>query len=126
MAVPKLYMFYAPIMRALIDGKIHSIDKISIDVAEDMLLSASTLAELLPSKRNTVFDHRVDGALKDLVNKGGFVEIVTPDHYRLTEEGRQLASDPAAIESNNIRVEIALKEMKKAGEKIDEILGKEY
>lgn len=125
MAVPKQYMFYAPIMRALMDGEVHSFEKISIDVAVDMRLNSADLAELLPSKRNTVFDNRVYGALKDLVNKGEFVEVVSTDHYRLTEEGRQLVADPGAIESNNIRVEIAMKEMKNAGDKIYEIFRKE-
>ena len=123
MAVPRVYELYAPVIRAIIDGEIHCIDKIIIDVAEELDLSAASLAELLPSKRNTVFDHRVGEALKDLVKKGYFVEMVSPDHFRLTEEGKRLVSDPAAVDSNNIRIEIAMKQMATASQKLEELLG---
>ena len=122
MPIPKAFMFYAPVVKALIDGNIHSIDEIKKSVAENMRLSTNSLEELLPSGRDTVFNYRLKVALQDLVKKGAFVEKESRDHYKLTEAGMRLTSDPNAIESNSIRLQILLKEQKRLGDKIREIV----
>lgn len=121
--VPRSYEFYASIMRSVIDGEAHEFENIKQDVIQDMGIHHSALIPLLPSKRATVFDRRLEIALKDL-KKGGYIEETSKRKYTITTEGKELAADPEAVNSLNIRVELLMKENERLGEKIRQIVGR--
>ena len=84
MAVPTIDELYDTVIQTMSDGKIHCTDKIKLDVASALKLNAASLAELMPDKRRTVFEYRVEEVLDKLVGRGDCMEAVSPDHYRLT------------------------------------------
>ena len=55
MAVPKFFEFFEAFLRALQDGDLHTAKEVRLKVADDMQMSASDMAELLPSGRQTTF-----------------------------------------------------------------------
>ena len=59
MPVPKYHELYAPFLKTLKDGSIHTIKEIKQSVADQMHLTDADLAELLPSGKQTVFDNRI-------------------------------------------------------------------
>ena len=53
MAVPKFFELFEAFLRALQDGDLHTAKEVRLKVADDMQMSASDMAELLPSGRQT-------------------------------------------------------------------------
>lgn len=49
MSVPKYYEMYAPFLKSLKDGGVHSIKEIKQDIIEQIHLTENDLVELLPS-----------------------------------------------------------------------------
>ena len=68
MAVPEFFEFFEASLRAIQDGNLHTAKEVRLKVADDMQMSASDMAELLPSGRQTTFGNRVNWARTYLNN----------------------------------------------------------
>ena len=88
MAVPKFFEFFEAFLRAIQDGNLHTAKEVRLKVADDMQMSASDMAELLPSGRQTTFGNRVNWA-RTYLNKAGLIETPLRGRYRITEEGKK-------------------------------------
>ena len=97
MAVPKFFEFFEAFLRALQDGDLHTAKEVRIKVAEDMQMSASDMAELLPSGRQTTFGNRVNWA-RTYLNKAGLIETPLRGRYKITDEGKKALTSGEKID----------------------------
>ena len=97
MAVPKFFEFFEAFLRALQDGDLHTAKEVRLKVADDMQMSASDMAELLPSGRQTTFGNRVNWA-RTYLNKAGLIETPFRGRYRITDEGKKALTSREMID----------------------------
>ena len=98
MSVPKYYEMYAPFLKSLEDGGVHSIKEIKQAIIEQIHLTENDLAELLPSGKQTVFDNRV-GWARTYLKKAGLIESSSRAQFALSEEGRKALPDADIIDN---------------------------
>lgn len=91
MSVPKYYEMYAPFLKSLKDGGVHSIKEIKQDIIEQIHLTENDLVELLPSGKQTVFDNRV-GWARTYLKKAGLIVSSSRAQFALSEEGKKSTS----------------------------------
>ena len=99
MAIPKYYELYAPFLKTLADGGIHSMKEIKQLVVKQLQLSDADLAELLPSGKQTVFDNRI-GWARTYLKKAGLVDSPSRAQFALSEEGKNALPDVDIIDDN--------------------------
>ena len=99
MAVPKFFEFFEAFLRAVQDGELHPAKEVRLKVAEDMQMTPSDLAEMLPSGKQTTFGNRVAWA-RTYLNKAGLIETPQRGRYRITEEGQMALSSGEKIDLN--------------------------
>jgi len=76
------------------------ISEVVRQLADELSLSEEDRSELLPSRRQAVFDNRVRWA-KTYLTKAGLIESTRRAHFRITDRGRQaLAENPDRIDNN--------------------------
>ena len=102
MPVPKYDEMYGSFLRALKDGKIHSIKEIKQAAAVDLGLSDDDLAELLPSGKQGLFDNRI-GWTRTYLKKAGLIESPARGQFLLTEEGKTAFPDADVIDDDYLR-----------------------
>ncbi len=88
MAVPKFFEFFEGFLRAVQDEKLHAANEVREIIAQEMKISASDRAELLPSGKQSTFDNRVAWA-RTYLNKAGLIETPIRGKYRITSEGKK-------------------------------------
>ncbi len=99
MAVPRFFEFFEAFLRAVQDGELHPAKEVRLKVAEDMQMTPSDLAEMLPSGKQTTFGNRVAWA-RTYLNKAGLIETPQRGRYRITEEGQMALSSGEKIDLN--------------------------
>ncbi len=99
MAVPDYQSLMLPVLMSAADGEVR-ISEVVRQLADELSLSEEDRSELLPSRRQAVFDNRVRWA-KTYLTKAGLIESTRRAHFRITDRGRQaLAENPDRIDNN--------------------------
>lgn len=86
MAVPKFFEFFEGFLQAIEDGELHSAKEVREIIAQEMNISDSDRAIMLPSGKQSTFDNRVAWA-RTYLDKAGLVETPARGKYRITESG---------------------------------------
>ncbi len=86
MAVPKFFEFFEGFLQAIEDGELHSAKEVREIIAQEMNISDSDRAIMLPSGKQSTFDNRVAWA-RTYLDKAGLVETPVRGKYRITENG---------------------------------------
>lgn len=102
MPVPKYHELYAPFLKTLKDGSIHTMKEIKRSVADQMSLTETDLAERLPSGKQAVFDNRI-GWTRTYLKKAGLIESPARAQFILTEEGKKALPDADVIDDKYLR-----------------------
>lgn len=102
MPVPKYHELYAPFLKTLKDGSIHTMKEIKQSVADQMHLTDVDLAERLPSGKQAVFDNRI-GWTRTYLKKAGLIESPARAQFILTEEGKKALPDADIIDDKYLR-----------------------
>lgn len=99
MAVPDYQSLMLPVLMSAADGEVR-ISEVVRQLADELSLSEEDRSELLPSRRQAVFDNRVRWA-KTYLTKASLIESTRRAHFRITNRGRQaLAENPDRIDNN--------------------------
>ena len=85
MAVPKFFEFFEGFLQAIEDGELHSAKEVREIIAQEMNISDSDRAIMLPSGKQSTFDNRVAWA-RTYLDKAGLVETPVRGKYRITEK----------------------------------------
>lgn len=99
MSVPKYNEMYTPFIKALADGKTHSIKEIRQYVAEQLNLTEKDLTEMLPSGKQGLFANRI-GWTRTYLKKAGLITNPVRGQHILTEEGKKALPDADRIDNN--------------------------
>ena len=102
MSLPKYHELYAPFLKTLQDGQIHTMKEIKQSVADQMHLTEADLAERLPSGKQAVFDNRI-GWTRTYLKKAGLIESPARAQFILTEEGKKALPDVDIIDDKYLR-----------------------
>lgn len=102
MPLPKYHELYAPFLKTLKDGSIHTMKEIKRSVADQMHLTEEDLAERLPSGKQAVFDNRI-GWTRTYLKKAGLIESPVRAQFLLTEEGKKALPDADIIDDKYLR-----------------------
>ena len=102
MAVPKYNEMYAPFLKALADGKIHSTKEVRQFVADQMGLTDADMAELLPSGKQGLFANRL-GWTRQYLKKAGLVTGAGRGQLVLTEAGKNAVPDADVIDNKYLQ-----------------------
>lgn len=99
MAIPDYQSLMLPVLMSAANGEVR-ISEVVRQLADELSLSEEDRSELLPSRRQAVFDNRVRWA-KTYLTKAGLIESTRRAHFRITDRGRQaLAENPDRIDNN--------------------------
>ena len=99
MAVPDYQSLMLPVLMSAANGEVR-ISEVVRQLADELSLSEEDRSELLPSRRQAVFDNRVRWA-KTYLTKAGLIESTRRAHFRITDRGRQaLAENSDRIDNN--------------------------
>ena len=99
MPVPDYQSLMLPVLKKAAQGEVRVSDVVD-QLASELALSPSEVAELLPSGRQTLFANRVHWA-KTYLKQAGLVEYTRRAHFRATQRGRDvLAELPTRIDVN--------------------------
>jgi restriction system protein len=102
MSVPDFQSLMLPVLRAAAEGEIGSAE-LRRRVANDLGLSESDLAQMLPKGRQPIFVNNTSFALVHLQG-AGLLEKVKSGVYRITEQGRNvLAQQPERVDTGFLR-----------------------
>lgn len=118
MAVPKYHELYAPFLRTLQDGAVHSMKEIKKSVADQMNLTDADLAELLPSGKQAVFENRI-GWTRTYLKKAGLIESPVRAQFVLTSEGKKALPDADRIDDKYLRRYPSFREFQNVGDSVD-------
>lgn len=99
MPVPKYNEMYAPFLKALKDGKMHTMKEMKQIVASALGLSEDDLAEMLPSGKQAIFDNRI-GWARTYLKKAGLIESPARAQFVLTEDGKKALPDADIIDND--------------------------
>jgi restriction system protein len=99
MAIPDYQSIMLPLLRAVADGRDHTIRDVATLLAQEFAVSRDEERELLPSGKQPVFLNRV-GWARTYLKKAGLVDSWGRGQIRITEEGtRVLAEEPERIDN---------------------------
>ncbi len=93
--------FYSPILRLLSDSKVHKIEQIRQQLADNFHLTEKELKMKLPSGDETVFANRFRWARNDLI-KYGYVESPEIGELKITQAGLKLFKQKKRITKDRI------------------------
>ncbi|MGX8716634.1 MAG: restriction endonuclease [bacterium] len=88
MAIPKYDKLYGPFLKAIRDGKIHSLQEIKQYIISLLKLSKEELLKTVPCGHPTIIDNRISWASVYL-KKAGFVSSPSRGCYILTDLGKE-------------------------------------
>lgn len=98
MPVPDYQSLMLPLLEALADGSEHGLRELREQIAERLGIADADREELLPSRKQAVYDNRL-GWAKTYLDKAGLLETPRRGVYQLTARGRDvLASRPSRID----------------------------
>ena len=99
MSIPKYNELYLQVLEALSDGESHSKHEIADFIAPVFGITPSDRQQTLPSGGSLVYSDRVGWACTYL-KKANLIESTKRAHYRLTQGGKQVLSNPPAVFDN--------------------------
>lgn len=99
MGVPDFQTIMLPLLQIAADGKEHSIQKATSQLASHFDLSQAEVNQLLPSGQQTVFYNRV-GWARTYLKKSRLIETHKRSFFRITERGRR------ALEGNPVKIDM--------------------
>lgn len=102
MPVPKYNEMYAPFIKALADGEIHTTKEVRQFVADQMGLTEADMAELLPSGKQGLFANRL-GWTRQYLKKAGLVTGAGRGQLVLTDVGKNAVSDADIIDNKYLQ-----------------------
>jgi restriction system protein len=125
MPVPDYQSLMLPLLEALGDGHEHGLRELREEIAEKLGIGDADREELLPSRKQAVYDNRL-GWAKTYLDKAGVLETARRGVYRLTDRGRDvLASRPARIDVAYLSRFPEFEEFRRRPEQDDEPAGVE-
>lgn len=86
MAVPDYKAFFQPLLVALADGQLHSIQNLRPQVFNSLSLTPEDLKERIPSGKQTYANHRF-GWAKTYLSKAGLIDSPERGFCQITERG---------------------------------------
>ena len=92
MSVPKYDELTKPLLVMVNDGQTYKMKDVTTMLAQQLSLSSTDLAEMLPSGRQTVFKNRV-GWAKTYLLKAGLIDSPARATIRITEDGKRVVAD---------------------------------
>jgi len=92
MAIPDFQTLMLPVLRASEAGEVKISDVVK-QLADQFQLTPDERSALLPSGTQTTFANRVHWA-KSHLGKAGLVELTKRAHFRITDRGREILSNP--------------------------------
>ena len=102
MAVPKYNEMYAPFLKALADGEIHTTKDVRQFVAEQKGLTDADLSEMLPSGKQGLFANRL-GWTRQYLKKAGLVTGAGRGQLVLTDAGKNAVPDADIIDNQYLQ-----------------------
>ena len=103
MAIPDFQSLMFPLLELLDDEKEHSMKDITIKLARKFELTDDQLAEMLPSRKQSIFYNRVTWA-KAHLKMAALVENTKRGYFKITSNGRNILSEkPSAINLKFLR-----------------------
>lgn len=118
MPVPKYNEMYAPFLKALADGEIHTTKEVRQYVADQMGLTEADLAELLPSGKQGLFANRL-GWTRQYLKKAGLVTGAGRGQLVLTEAGKNAIPDANSIDNKYLQRYPSFREFIQAEDETD-------
>jgi restriction system protein len=96
--VPDYQSLMLPLLESLADGNEHEVRNLRDEIAEKLAISDADREELLPSRKQAVYDNRL-GWAKTYLDKAGLLETARRGVYRLTARGIEvLRAKPARVD----------------------------
>ena len=108
MPIPKLHECCLPVLKVISDGEAHQARDVFLMVADYMRLSEEDRSEMIPSKKKSKVDSRINWAMFELLK----AELLSrPGHglYQITERGRQAIESGEKI-NEQIKLDNGFKE----------------
>lgn len=102
MSVPKYNEMYAPFLKALADGEIHTTKEVRQFVAEQIGLTESDMSEMLPSRKQGLFANRL-GWTRQYLRKAGLIAGVGRGQLILTDVGKRVVPDADIIDNTYLQ-----------------------
>ena len=103
MVIPDFQSLMLPLLELLDDGKEHSMKDITIKLARKFELTDDQLAEMLPSRKQSIFYNRVTWA-KAHLKMASLVENMKRGYFKITSNGLNVLSrKPTAINLKFLR-----------------------
>lgn len=102
MPVPKYNEMYAPFLKALADGEIHTTKEVRQFVAEEMRLTEEDLSEMLPSGKQGLFANRL-GWTRQYLKKAGLITGAGRGQIILTDTGKNAVPDADIIDNKYLQ-----------------------
>lgn len=96
MAIPKHNEMYRPFLICLKDGQPHKINEVKEIVAKVMGVTEEERKELLPTRKQSLFDNRL-GWTAAYLKKAGLIDSPSRAVYSITSEGRKLLKENPPI-----------------------------
>lgn len=93
---------YAPFLKALADGRIHTTKEVRQFVADQMGLTESDMAELLPSGKQGLFANRL-GWTRQYLKKAGLIVSAGRGQLALTDAGKNAVPDADNIDNKYLQ-----------------------
>lgn len=98
MAVPDFQTIMLPLLQIAVDGKEHSIQEATSQLAAHFNLTQAEVNQVLPSGQQTVFYNRV-GWARTYLKKSRLIDTPKRSFFRITDRGRKaLEGRPAKID----------------------------
>lgn len=92
MSIPDFQTLMLPVLREAASGEVRISDVVE-RLANEFGLTPEERSHLLPSGRQTTFSNRVHWA-KSYLGKAGLVELTRRAHFRITDQGRSVLTNP--------------------------------
>jgi restriction system protein len=92
MSIPDFQTLMLPVLREAASGEVRISDVVE-RLANEFNLTPEARSHLLPSGRQTTFSNRVHWA-KSYLGKAGLVELTRRAHFRITDQGRSVLTNP--------------------------------
>lgn len=92
MAVPDFQTWFLPLMKRIADGKLHDINTLMDELANDLCLSEEDKNELLPSGKQSTYRNRI-GWARTYLKKANLLSSPSRGSVLITERGKNVLSE---------------------------------
>ena len=114
MLIPKYYEMHKPFLELIHDGQLHSLKDLKVKMATYFNLDELSLAELLPSGRQTIFVNRI-GWARTYLKKAGLIDSPSRAMFVITQLGLDTLKDnPSVIDNEYLLKFDSFREFQKA------------